>query len=89
MRLRNLRNKDVIIEECEFLIKNPEDYKGKFKDLFSNNNPIHLELGTGRGDFIINMALANPKINFVGLEISEDQLVKAVQKLNNKNKTTH
>jgi beta-phosphoglucomutase-like phosphatase (HAD superfamily) len=65
MRLRNLKNKDLIIEECEFLIKNPEDYKGEFKSLFSNNNPIHLEVGMGKGTFIYNMAKTFPEINFI------------------------
>ena len=85
MKYKSFKDANKIINRSDYLITNPETNKNSWNSFFGNNNPIHLELGTGRGDFIINMALANPKINFVGLEISEDQLVKAVQKLNNKN----
>ena len=85
MKYKSFKDANKIINRSDYLIANPETNKNSWNAFFGNNNPIHLELGTGWGDFIINMALSNPKINFVGLEISEDQLVKAVQKLNNKN----
>ena len=85
MEYKKFKDADKIINRSEFMVTNPTEHKNKWNVVFGNNNPIHLELGMGRGDFIINMALAYPKINFIGLEISEDQLVKAVQKLNNKN----
>ena len=84
MEYKKFKDADKIINRSEFMVSNPEENKNKWNQVFGNNNPIHLELGMGRGDFIINMALTYPKINFIGLEISEDQLVKAVQKLNNK-----
>ena len=83
MEYKKFKDADKIINRSEFMISNPEENKNKWNQVFGNNNPIHLELGMGRGDFIINMAKTYPKINFIGLEISEDQLVKAVQKLNN------
>lgn len=81
MRLRNLKNKDLIIQECEFLIREPEEYKGKYKELFSNNNPIHLEVGMGKGTFIYNMARAFPEINFIGIEKYENVLARAIAKM--------
>jgi tRNA (guanine-N7-)-methyltransferase len=85
MHYKKFKDADKIINRSDYLINNPETNKHNWYKLFGNTNPIHLELGMGRGDFIINMAKMYPKINFVGLEISEDQLVKAVQKLNNQN----
>lgn len=85
MKYKSFKDADKIVSRSDYLINNPTSYKNKWNELFGNNNPIHLELGMGRGDFIINMAKAYPKINFIGLEISDDQLVKAVQKLSNQN----
>ena len=85
MKYKSFKDADKIINRSEYLINNPETNKHNWYKFFGNTNPIHLEFGMGRGDFIINMAKMYPKVNFVGLEISEDQLVKAVQKLNNQN----
>ena len=54
MRLRNVKGALDIIEASPYIIKNPKDYKGKFKTLFDNKNPLHLEIGIGKGNFIIN-----------------------------------
>lgn len=81
MRLRNLKNKDSIIEECDFLIRNPEDYKGNYKTLFPNEAPIHLEVGMGKGTFIYNMAKAFPEINFIGVEKYENVIARAIAKM--------
>ena len=85
MEYKKFKDADKIINRSDYMVAKPEENKNKWNQIFGNNNPIHLELGMGRGDFIINMAASNPRVNFIGLEISEDQLVKAVQKLNNKN----
>ena len=84
MEYKKFKDADKIINRSDYMVSKPEENKNNWNKVFGNNNPIHLELGMGRGDFIINMAASNPRINFIGLEISEDQLVKAVQKLNNK-----
>ena len=84
MEYKKFKDADKIITRSDYMVAKPEENKNKWNQIFGNNNPIHLELGMGRGDFIINMAASNPRVNFIGLEISEDQLVKAVQKLNNK-----
>lgn len=80
MRLRNLKEKDLFLEDCTYLIKNYQDYKGKWFQEFNNNNPIHLEIGMGKGDFIYNMALNNPDINFIGIEKYSNVLARAIKK---------
>ena len=84
MRLRNVRNAKEIVDNSDYVVHNPFEYKGKYKELFGNNNPIHLEVGMGKGDFIINMALKYPEINFIGLEKYESIVCRAIQKLENK-----
>lgn len=81
MRLRNVKGASDIIKKSSYIIDNYLDYKGNFKSLFGNDNPLHVEIGMGKGDFIIGMALANPSINFIGIEKFDSVLVRAVQKL--------
>lgn len=81
MRLKNVKGADVVIDKCDFVIKKPNLYKGKYKKVFNNDNPIHLEIGMGKGDFIINMAKTYPNINFIGIEMYDSVLVRAVEKL--------
>ncbi len=83
MRLRNVKNALEIVKSSEYTINNPEQYKGHIKDLFNNNNPIHIEIGMGKGDFIIGMAQKYPEINFIGIEKYESVMVRAIQKLEN------
>ncbi len=84
MRLRNVKGAKEIIESSSYIINNYMDYKGDFKSLFDNDNPIHIEIGMGKGDFIIGMALCNPDINFIGIEKFDSVLVRAIQKLEDK-----
>ena len=83
MRLKNIKEAKEYIEKSEYIINNPEKYKGNFKSLFKNNNEIHLEIGMGKGDFIIGMAKKYPNINFIGLEMFDSVILRAVQKLEN------
>ncbi len=83
MRLRNVKGAALIIEKSSYVIKNPEQYKGNFAKLFNNSNPIHLEIGSGKGDFIINMAKKYPDINFIGLEMFDSIMVRITEKLVN------
>lgn len=71
----------------ELLCLNPADYKGKWAMRFQNYNPIHVELGTGRGQFIIQLAEQNPMINYIGIEIIEEVLICALDKSSNKGLT--
>lgn len=82
MRLRNVKNAKEIVNNCSFVIKNPADYKGKYNELiFQNNNPIHLEIGMGKGQFLIKMAKKYPEINFIGIEKYESVLCRAIEKI--------
>ncbi len=83
MRIRNLKNTDIIVNNSLYLVKNPNEYKGKWKSLFNNNNPIHLEIGMGKGNFIIDMAKNNPNINFIGVELYTNVIARACKKLEN------
>lgn len=84
MRLKHVKGSSEQIEISNYVIKNPENYKGKFNEIFNNNNPIYIEIGMGKGDFIINNALLYPNINFIGIEKYDSVLVRAVQKLDDK-----
>ena len=81
MRLKHVKNADVKLENSNYVIKNPENYKGKYKNVFNNTNPIHIEIGTGKGNFIIEMAKKYPNINFVGIEKYDSVLVRVAEKL--------
>lgn len=81
MRLKHIKNADQIIASSSFVIQNPKEYKGKWKELFGNENPIEIEIGTGKGNFIIGKATANPEINYIGIEKYDSPLVSAVKKL--------
>ena len=82
MEYNKVKNADQIIRDSKSVINDPAKYKNKWNDLFGNKNPICLELGMGRGEFIINMAKKFPNINFIGLELNESQTATAVNKLN-------
>ena len=83
MRLRNVKNAYEIVNDSNYVIKNPEQYIGKYKELFNNDNPINIEIGMGKGDFIIGMAKKYPNTNFIGIEKYESVMVRAVEKLEN------
>lgn len=83
MRLKNVKNAANIINESKYMVLEPNNYKGNFKSLFKNDNPICIEIGMGKGDFIIGMALKYPEINFIGIEMFDSVIVRAVQKLEN------
>ena len=84
MRLRNVKGANEIIEKSKYIIKDYNKYKGKFKKIFQNDNEIHLEIGMGKGDFITKMAQKNPNVNFIGIEKFDSVMVRAVQKLEDK-----
>src|SRR5574344_513133 len=85
MRLKHIKNAEEIISKSEYIVNNPIDYFGKWNSLFKNNNKIEIEIGTGRSKFIINKAILNPNVNYIGIEKYDSPLVNAVRILNNKN----
>lgn len=80
MRLRNIPGSDEIINSSEFAVNEPESCKGKWAEIFGNNNPVHIEVGMGKGRFIMQMAAGNPKINYIGIEMYSSVLLRAVEK---------
>lgn len=85
MEYNKVKDANKIINRSSYIIDNPTKYKNKWSDLFGNKNPICIELGMGRGNFIINMAKSNPNINYIGIELNESQIATAAQKLVNQN----
>lgn len=83
MRLRNIKGAHDIISKSDYLITDYENYKGKFQQLFSNSNDIEIEIGMGKGNFIIEKARRNPNINYIGIEKYATVLVSAFKKLDN------
>lgn len=81
MRLRNVKNKEEILNSSKYLIKNPFEYYGKWHDIFDNKNPIFIEIGMGKGKFIIENALRYPNINFIGIEKFDSVLAKCLPKI--------
>ncbi len=81
MRMRKKKNCAARIERCsDIRITEPEQYKGKWSEVFGNDNPIHIEIGCGKGSFITGMAKMYPDVNFIAIEKVEDVIVMAMEK---------
>lgn len=85
MQYKIIKNADKIVKGSKYVVNNPYENKNKWSKIFGNNNPIKLELGMGRGNFIVEMAKKYPNINFIGLELYDSQMVSAVEKLQSSN----
>ncbi|HLU22822.1 MAG TPA: tRNA (guanosine(46)-N7)-methyltransferase TrmB [Bacillaceae bacterium] len=82
MRLRHKPwAKEKIQNYPQYIVPNPENYRGKWNLLFDNKNPIHIEVGTGKGQFVTEMARMNPEINYIGIELQESVIVTALDRL--------
>jgi len=82
MRLRNKKNAHEIVEKSEYIVVEPKENKGKWNTIFGNNNEIHIEIGMGKGQFITQMAINNPNINYIGIEMYDSVILTAVNNLN-------
>ena len=82
MRLKHVRGADEEIQKGIYFIKEPKEHKGKWSKVFQNENPIYIEIGMGKGDFIIENAIKYPEINFIGIEKYDSVIVRAIQKSN-------
>ena len=80
MRWRNIPRAEGTIQEHKTVIKRPEAQKGCWSQVFGNKNPIHIEIGMGKGQFLLNMAKRFPEVNFVGIERYTSVLLRAVEK---------
>ncbi len=81
MRLRNVKKAFERVDDFEAIVVEPRIYKGRWSEYFGNDNPIYIEIGMGRGQFLINHAIANPNINYIGFEKFTVVLVKALEKI--------
>lgn len=80
MRLRNIPRANETIAASSSVIHDTQQARGRWKEIFGNSNPIHIEVGMGKGRFIIQMALQNPDINYVGIEKYASVLLRALEK---------
>jgi tRNA (guanine-N7-)-methyltransferase len=82
MRLRKIANAEEIIENHpEIVVLEPGLHKGKWHELFGNQNPIHIEVGMGKGQFVTQMAIAHPDVNYIGIEVVPSVIIRAIEKL--------
>ena len=81
MRLRNVKNKEEILHNSKYIVMNPTDYIGRWNELFGNHHPIYIEIGMGKGKFIIENAKRYPDINFIGIEKYDSVLARCLPKI--------
>ena len=81
MRLRNVTGSREFIAESRFVVQEPSEYKGKWREAFGNDRPLHIEIGMGKGRFMMELAAKNPEINYIGIEKYSTVLLRAVQKM--------
>ena len=79
MRLKHIKGSEEIVKNSYIVIKNPENYMGKWKSIFNNNKKIFLEIGMGKGSFLINHAKKHPNINYIGIEKYPSVLLTALK----------
>ena len=82
MRLKNVKGANEIIIKGRYYVEDPYINKGNWNKIFNNNNPIYIEIGIGKGKFIVENAIKYPNINFIGIEKYDSVLVRAIQKSN-------
>lgn len=87
MRLKHIKGSEEKVSLSNVVIKNPEQYKGKWKSVFNNKNKIYLEIGMGKGSFLIEHARRNKNINYIGFEKYPSVLLNALETIENENLT--
>lgn len=80
MRLRNIPRAEGVLQAHPIVIKEEAKYKGDWSHEFGNQNPIHIEIGMGKGQFLLTLARQNPEINYIGIERYSSVLLRAVEK---------
>lgn len=80
MRLRNIPGAQDAILESPYVIQKPEAHKGAWAEVFPKKQPLHIEVGMGKGRFLMDLARLNPDINYVGIEMYDSVLLRAIQK---------
>lgn len=80
MRLRNIPGAKDAITESPYVVQNPAECRGKWTQVFTQERPIHIEVGMGKGRFLMDMAKLHPEINYIGIEMYDSVLLRALQK---------
>lgn len=81
MRVRNRKGAgELLRNNPQYVISNPEECKGSWSDIFGNDHPIHIEVGSGKGRFITGMAAQHPDINYIGIDVQQSVLSYALDK---------
>lgn len=81
MRLRNVTGSREAIAASDYVIHEPQACRGKWHEIFGNDHPVHIEIGMGKGRFIMDLARQNPGINYIGIEKYSSVLIRGIQKL--------
>ena len=81
MRLRNIPRAESVLEAHDKVIKNEKELKGRWKEVFGNDNPVYIEIGMGKGQFLTEMAARHPDRNYIGIERYSSVLLRAVERL--------
>jgi tRNA (guanine-N7-)-methyltransferase len=85
MRLRNIPGSREVIAESNYVIHEEESRAGMWHEIFGNDHPVHIEIGMGKGKFIMALAKANPQINYIGIEKYSSVLIRALEKMEQEN----
>lgn len=79
MRLRNIPRAESVLTQCGYVIKDEKNYQGKWAEVFGNNRPVRIEIGMGKGRFLLTLARENPEVNYIGIERYSSVLLRAVE----------
>jgi len=85
MRLRKVKNAKERLTDGYYFIENPKDNKGNWHKVFNNDNPIHIEIGCGKGQFIYTLSKQNPNINYIAIEKFDSVLLRVLEKIKEEN----
>jgi len=80
MRLRNIPGAEEALRDFPTFVDNPASYKGRWRERFGNDHPLHVEIGCGKGKFITTMAERHPEINFLAVELQAEVILRALQR---------
>lgn len=80
MRLRNIQGSKEVILKSPFVVQNPKEEKGNWKAVFPKEQPLYIEVGMGKGRFLMDMARLHPEINYIGIEMYDSVLLRAIQR---------
>lgn len=81
MRLRNITGSREVIADSIYVVQEPQEKKGRWKEVFGNDHPVRIEIGMGKGKFLHTLAKENPDINYIGIEKYSSVLLRAIQKM--------